>query len=750
MINEAVAKSVNRVKKKKVSWRALLDIIMSSKFCLLGTSKYNWQKELFRLLTTLPRHSKSHLTSEVVFTNMLVTKHAKSGDLEAARQLFDEMPYRTVVSWNTLISSYSKWGRYDEALALASLMHHCNVKLNGSSFSTLLSACAHSGSLCHGKQVHSLLLKSGFVNIDLVGSSLLNFYSRCCKIEEAKSVFDEMHDGNELLWSLMLLGYVQCNMMSDALEVFQKMPTQDVVAWTILISGYAKSENGSERALELFGWMRNFGVLPNQFTLDCVIRTCAELRVLHQGRATHGLCVKCGFDFDNSVDGALIQLYCNCEAIDDAMRVYDKIKEPCLNVSNSLINSLVSTGRIDEAEIVFSGLKEKNPVSYNMMIKSYAMSGQVEKSKRLFEQMSHKTITSSNTMISVYSRYGELDKAVKIFNETKGERDSVTWNSMMSGYIVNNQHEEALKLYVAMRRSAIDYTRSTFSVLLHACACLGFLQLGQLLHANLIKTPFQSNVYVGTSLIDMYSKCGHLIEAQRSFISISLPNVAAWTALINGYAYHGLGCEAISLLESMLAQGVVPNAATFVSILSACGHAGLVDEGLSIFWSMKNCHRINPTIEHYTCVVNLLGRSGHLREAEEFIKRLPIDTDVMIWETLLNACWFWKDMEIAERAAENLFSLDPTSKSAFVVLSNLYAVQGRWGQKLNVRRRLQSLKLRKEPGCSWIEQSKNIHLFSVEDRSHPCSDVIYNTVEQVTATVNSIIPFGSLCSSMGQ
>ncbi|XP_028788575.1 pentatricopeptide repeat-containing protein At4g13650 [Neltuma alba] len=712
---------------------------MSLKIFLLGIWKYDWRKERFRLHATLHRPSESHLTNVAVSTNILITKHAKSGDLEAARRLFDEMRHRTVVSWNTLISGYSKWGRYNEALALASLMHHCNVKLNESSFSTLLSVCAHSGSLCHGIQVHSMLFKSGFASFDLVGSSLLNFYSRCFKIEEAKLVFDELHGGNELLWSLVLLAYVRCNMMGDALEIFDKMPTRDVVTWTILISGYAKRENGSERALELFEQMRSFGTLPNQFTLDCVIRTCAELRVLHKGKAVHGFCIKCGFDFDSSINGALVELYCDCEAIHDAIRVYEEIEEPCSNISNSLINGLVSTGQIDKAELVFFGLKETNLISINMMIKSYAMNGQAEKSKRLFEQMSPKTITSSNTMISVYSRCGELDRAVKIFSETKGERDSVTWNSMMSGYIMNNQHEEALKLYVAMRRLEVDYTRSTFSVLFHACACLGFLQQGQLLHGNLIKTPFQSNVYVGTSLIDMYSKCGHLTDAQRSFINIYLPNVAAWTALINGYAYHGVGSEAISVLESMLAQGVVPNAATFVSILSACGHAGLVDEGLAIFYSMKRSYGVDPAIEHYTCVVSLLGRSGHLREAEEFIKRVPIETDAMIWETLLHACWFWKDMEIGERAAEKLLSFDPKSISAFVVLSNIYAVQERWGQKLNMRKRLQSLKLRKDPGCSWIELNNNIHLFSVEDRSHPCSDAIFETIEHITATINSSI-----------
>ncbi|KAK0597569.1 hypothetical protein LWI29_026595 [Acer saccharum] len=170
-----------------------------------------------------------------------------------------------------------------------------------------------------------------------------------------------------------------------------------------------------------------------------------------------------------------------------------------------------------------------------------------------------------------------------------------------------------------MCRLAIEWTRWTFSVLFHACSCLGSLQQGQLLHAHLIKTPFESNVYVGTSLIDMYSKCGNIAEAQASFSCISSSNVTACTALIDGYAHHGLGPEAIILFERMIEQGVVPNAATFVGILSACGHAGLVNEGMNFFHSMEKCYGVTPTIKHYTCVVDLLGQSGQIKEAEEFI-----------------------------------------------------------------------------------------------------------------------------------
>lgn len=648
-----------------------------------------------------------------------------------------------------MISGYSQWGRYPEAMNLVSLMHRSRVTLNEVSFSAVLSACARSESLLLGKQVHSLLLKSGFEKFGLVGSALLYFCLQCCGIREAEVVFEELRDGNQVLWSLMLAGYVQRDMMGDATDMFEKMPSRDVVAWTTLISGYAKREGGCERALDLFGSMRRSSeVVPNEFTLDCVVRVCARLGVLCVGRVVHGLCIKGGFDFDNSIGGALTEFYCDCEAIDDAKRVYESMGgETCLNVANSLIAGLVSKVRMEEAEFVFNDLRDTNPVSFNLMIKGYAMNGQFEKSKRIFEKMSPKTLTSLNTMIYVSSKSGDLDEAVKLFDKTKGERNYVTWNSMMSGYIINGRHKEALNLYVTMRRLSVDYSRSTFSVLFRACSCLCSFRQGQLLHAHLTKTPFQVNVYVGTALVDFYSKCGHLADAQRSFNSIFSPNVAAWTALINGYAYHGLGSEAVLLFRSMSHQGVVPNAATFVGVLSACNHAGLVGEGLRIFHTMQRCYGVTPTIEHYTCVVDLLGRSGLVKEAEEFIIKMPIEADAIIWGALLNASWFWKDMEVGEKAAEKLFSLDPNPTFAFVVLSNMYAILGRWGQKTKLRKRLQSLELRKDPGCSWIELNNDIHLFSVEDKTHPYSDVIYATVDHITSTINSIIPFNFIHNS---
>ncbi|KAJ4950555.1 hypothetical protein NE237_027387 [Protea cynaroides] len=678
----------------------------------------------------------------VISLNISINGLVRKGELESARNVFDEMSTRTVVSWNTMVSGYSQWGRFEEALDLVWQMHRTGMKLNETTFSSVLSACARLKSLHDGKQIHGLVLKSGSENFDLVGSSLLYFYANCFEIEDARRLFDVFHEGNVLLWSLMLVGYVQCNLMEDALHIFNKMPIRDVTIWTTLISGYSRSENECEKALELFLLMRVTGeASPNEFTFDSVIRACGRLGVLDSGKVAHGLVIGYGFESDHSICGALIDCYSNCDAVEDAKWVYDQLANPSLNASNTLIEFFISMDRIEDAEMIFSQMVEKNPVSYNLMIKGYSMSNRFEDSKNLFEEMPHRTIISSNTMISVYSRNGEIGKALKLFDDIKELKNTVTWNSMISGYIKNDQPEKGIKLYVIMCRLSVERNRSTFSTLFHGCSCLGSLKQGLLLHAQVIKTPFVSNIYVGTSLLDMYAKCGSMTDARNAFLNISSPNVTSWTALISGCAHHGFGSEAVFLFDQMLDQEVRPNVVTFVGLLSACARAGLVDEGKIFFHSMEECYGVTPTLEHYACVVDLLGRSGKLQEAEDFINAMPIEADAVVWGALLSACWFWMDMEVGKRVAERMYCLDHKQISAYVIMSNIYAGVGQWEDMMKVRKRLRDLEVKKDPGCSWIEVNNAVHVFSVEDSTHPHCNSIYAIMESLTASVNSNFEF---------
>ncbi|WOG97048.1 hypothetical protein DCAR_0416387 [Daucus carota subsp. sativus] len=676
---------------------------------------------------------------DVFARNIEITRWVKSGNLMVARKVFDEMPDRTVVSWNIMVSGYSRFGRFGDALSMVSAMHVGGVKLNETTFASALSACARLPSLCGGKQVHCVVVKSGSEDFRLVGSALLYIYASCFEIEDARQVFDLFHEMNELLWGLMLVGYVQCSLMDNALDVFYSMPIRDVIAWTSVISGYCKIDDGCGKALQLFNTMRGSGeAKPNEFTLDPIIRACARVGLLHEGRAFHGLVMRYGYEFEHSISAALIGFYCDCDVIDDAKKVFDRLTSPSLNETNVFIEKLIAAGRIVEAELIFNGLPERNTVSYNLMIKGYSLCGRSEDSEKLYLEMHHRTILSSNIMISVYSRTDQLEKAVDLFEKTKEEKNPVTWNSMISGYIRNDQHENALKLYAVMHKNSISKTRSTYSALFHSCSCLGSIQLGQLLHAHLIKTPFVSNVYVGTALVDMYSKCGNISNAQKSFISISSPSVAAWTALIHGYAHNGFGSETILCFKEMINQGVHPNAATFVAVLSACAHAGFINKGIEFFHIMKENYGIAPSLEHFTCLVDLLGRSGRLREAEELIKEMPVEADGIIWGALLNACWFWMDMDVGERVAAKMLLFFPIPTSTYIIMSNIYAMLGKWEEKMKVRKLLRGLDVKKDPGCSWIELNNSINVFSVEDRTHPSCNSVYAMLEHLTENLISV------------
>uniref|UniRef100_A0A7N0RBR1 Pentatricopeptide repeat-containing protein n=1 Tax=Kalanchoe fedtschenkoi TaxID=63787 RepID=A0A7N0RBR1_KALFE len=675
----------------------------------------------------------------VISTNILISGCFRRGEVDVARHMFGEMPEPSVVSWNSMLSGYSKWARFEEALLLLSDMHHAHVKLNDATFTSAFSICSKLKAHHAGCQLHSLLLRSGFLSFELVGSALLYFYSSCFRLRDARRVFAELCKQNELVWGLMLVGFVQSDNMKEAMDMFMNMRIRDVRTWTTMISGYSsRGGDGCRRALELFRLMRIDEVKPNEYTLDSIIRTCERLELLNNGRGVHGLTVKAGFEYDDSVASALIELYFYFLAINDARKIYENTAAPDMRVSNSFIEGLVSVGMIDDAELVFKRLSRKNAISYNIMIKGYAMIGRTEDSKLMFEHMPYRNLISSNTMITIYSRNGDLCQALKLFDETKNKRDPVTWSSMISSYIYCGQYEEAYRLFITMLRLPITATRSIFSSLFHACSCVGSLRQGQLFHACLIKTLFESDIYVGTSLIDMYSKGGDIVDAQTSFNSILSPNVAAYSALINGFANNDNGSEALILFESMLQRGVNPNAITFVGVLSACCHEGLVNDGMRFFTSMESHYEITPTLEHYACVVDLLGRSGRLQEAEGLINNMPIEADGVVWGALLGACWYWMDLEVGERVASKMLNLNLLPVSAFVIMSNIYARSGSWDRKLRVINILRSLGLEKDPGCSWIELNNQFHVFSIEDKVNRVSGELYALLEQIAPYVDSI------------
>ncbi|GJN37157.1 hypothetical protein PR202_gb26083 [Eleusine coracana subsp. coracana] len=664
---------------------------------------------------------------------------ARGGDTaQGAYDLFDETPRRHAVPWNAAIARHARHRSVHDALCAAARMHGAGTALTEATFASVLGACARGRRFGEGAQAHCQVLKSGHEGFPVVGASLLDFYSSCLDLRACRTLFEILHPRNELLWSPMVVALVRFGLLSEALGLLELMPVpRDVFAWTAVISGYSKSTyECSDKALGLFvRLVAEDDAMPNEYTYDSILRACVRLKALDFGRSVHGCLIRSGYVTDQLITSALIDLYCSSDSLDDALLVYKGLETPSLITSHTLIARLTSMGRTKDAKMVFSQMAEHDSGSYNLMIKACAAEGRIEDCQRIFEKMPRRNMVSLNSMMSVLLRNGRLDEGLKLFEQIKDEKDTITWNSMISGYIQNDQPSEALKLFVEMYRLSIGCSPFTFSALLHACASIGTLEQGKMVHATLCKSSFDSNDHVGTALTDMYFKCGCVSDARLAFGFITSPNIASWTAFINGLAQNGCWLEALVQFGRMLRHHVRPNEITFLGLLMASARAGLVDKGMKMFHSMEN-YGLIPTVEHYTCAVDLLGRTGRIREAEKFISEMPVPADGVVWGALLTACWYSMNLEVGEKVAQKLFCMGTKHRSAYIAMSNIYAKLGKWEDVVKVRTRLRSLDAKKEPGCSWIEVKDIVHVFLVDDQNHPEREKIHSMLDDVLSNIS--------------
>lgn len=531
-----------------------------------------------------------------------------------------------------------------------------------------MSACASLEVLLPGKQVHADSIKMGFQFDISVGNAAINMYAKCGSIDNARQLFDTM-------------------------------PERDVVSWTSVIAGYARNEHGKD-ALEFFARMLSTGTMPNQSNLTCVLGICTSLAALEDGKQIHAHTVKTGFVSNVNVGNVLVSMYAKC-------------------------------GEIDDARLFFERMCESNVLSWNSMIVGYAENGRTDEARQLFDEMPERYVESWNVMIVGYARNKKTFDARVLF-EKMPEANVISWTAVLTGYVQNGQDEEALQLFSGMGQSCVKPNNSTWAVVLSSCAGLATLEQGKQVHAQIIKVGFESDVFVRSAIVDMYAKCGNLDDARLSFDKIYKPDTVLWTTIISAYAQHGHGREALLLFEEMQQAGLTPNHVTFLGVLAACSHTGLVDKGWHYFLSMSQHHGIRPRVEHYVCMVDILGRSGHLDEAEDLINSIPYEPDAILWKALLGACRVHGNLDIGRRAAEHLFDLEPQNAAAYVLLSNIYAAAGKWDDVAKVRRMMKDREVKKNPGCSWIEIKNVAHKFIVGDRSHPQSERIYAMLDHLS------------------
>eukprot|EP01018_Ginkgo_biloba_P001467 Gb_24928 [translate_table: standard] len=630
--------------------------------------------------------------------------------------------------------------RLKEALEILYVM---DQHIDDCTYACLLQACINKKALPEGKLIQAHLTERGFILGRFLGNTLVNMYSKCGSLLNARRVFDHMSE-------------------------------RDVVSWTAMISAYAR--NGQvEEALTLFYQMQPAGIQPNQFTYATVLPACAHLGALQQGMEIHEEIIKSGFHSDFFVGNALVDMYAKCERIELARDIFDKMSQRNVVSWTSIIAGYAQNSHAEEAlklfrqmqlagvkpnsqtlatvlpslgnmaaldqgmelheEIIRSGFLSDIFVG-NALVDMYAKCGSIEYARNIFDKMHQRDVISWTAMIAGYAQNGYVEEALKLFRKMP-ERNVVSWTALIAGYAQNGSSEEALTIFRQMQLACVKPNSKTFASVLPACATMAALEQGKEIHEVVIRTGFESDVFVGSALIDMYAKCGSIGNARYLFDKMPLQNVVSWTAMIAGYAMHGCGTEALKLFEKMQHSGTNPNSITLVGVLSACCHAGLVDEGRQYFDCMREYYHITPAMEHYGCMVDLLGRAGRLDEAHDFINKMPIKPDATVWVCLLGACTIHKNVGLGECVAERLFELDPKNAVPYVLLSNIYAAAGRWDGIEKVRKIMKGRRVNKTPGCSWIEVDKQVYYFHVGDRSHPQAQEIYAKLERLSRQMNT-------------
>ncbi|KAL1225574.1 Pentatricopeptide repeat-containing protein [Cardamine amara subsp. amara] len=642
------------------------------------------------------------------------------------------------------------------------------IKPDNYAFPALLKAVADLQDMDLGKQIHAHVYKFGFEkwemaleafrcmldeNVEPSSFTLVSVALACSNLPMAEGLMlgKQVHayslrkgDLNSFIINTLVAMYGKLGKLASSKVLLGSFEGRDLVTWNTLLSSLCQNEQFLE-ALEYLREMVFKGAEPDGFTISSVLPACSHLEMLRTGKEMHAYALRNGILDENSfVGSALVDMYCNCKQVLTGRRVFDGIFDRKIALWNAMITGYAQNEHDEEALLLFIEMEE----SAGLLANTTTMAGIVPACVRS-DAFSRKEVIHGfvmkrgldkdrfvqNALMDMYSRLGKIDIAKLVFSKME-DKDLVTWNTMITGYVFSEHHEDALLVLHKMQnlegvsRVGLKPNSITLMTILPSCAALSALTKGKEIHAYAIKNNLATGVAVGSALVDMYAKCGCLHMSRKVFDQIPIRNVITWNVIIMAYGMHGNGQDAIDLLRMMMAQGVKPNDVTFISVFAACSHSGMVDEGLRIFYNMKNDYGVEPSSDHYSCVVDLLGRAGRIKEAYQLMNMMPLDFDKAgAWSSLLGACRIHSNLEIGEIAAQNLIRLEPNVASHYVLLANIYSSAGIWDKATEVRRKMKEKGVRKEPGCSWIEYGDEVHKFTASDSSHPQSEKLRGYLE---------------------
>ncbi|KAK9714644.1 hypothetical protein RND81_06G109000 [Saponaria officinalis] len=471
-------------------------------------------------------------------------------------------------------------------------------------------------------------------------------------------------------------------------------------------------------SLSIFSDLRVSGFCPDKYTFPPLIKRCSNEFNGLLGFGVHGLLIKYGIEDDVFVGSSLVDFYGKCRLLGDAQKVFDEISVRNVVSWTTLVVACVNFGELGIARKVFDDMPKRNSVSWNVMISGYVKQGELDEARRLFDEMPFKNVVSFTTMIDGYAKSGNMACAKVLFGQCL-EKDCFLWSALISGYAQNGQPEEAVTTFMEMLRSKTRPDEFIMVSVMSACGQLGNLQLAKELDSYVMnRNSFdRCRPHVVAALVDMNAKCGNMDRAMYLFNSMPKRDLISYCSMIQCYSLHSQGSNAINLFHSMLSEGIVPDSVAFTVVLIACSRSRLVEEGYRLFDLMRNKYSITPSADHYACMVDLLGRSGHLEAAYDVLRAMPVELHPEAWGALLGACRLHSNTELAEVVARKLVEIEPCNGGNLVLLSNVYASADRWLDVSNVRDHMEGRGLRIMAGRSWVKSKEHISLTHLKDNS---------------------------------
>ncbi|KMT06853.1 hypothetical protein BVRB_6g151940 [Beta vulgaris subsp. vulgaris] len=626
--------------------------------------------------------------------NTLLSGYVKSGNLVTARQLFDDTSARTTVTWTILIGGYAKHGNPMEAFKLYADMYRSMTMLDSVTFATLLSGFDDKDLMKQMIQVHAHVVKMGFSSARTVCNTLVDCY---CK----------------------------CHCLDLACKLFFEMPDRDSVTFNAMITGYA-NHGLDEEAVDFFLTMQKAGFKPSEFTFTAVLGAGVELGNLVLCKQVHGFVVKTNFIWNVFVSNALLEFYSKHNHVEEAEKLFYEMIEIDGVSYNIIISGHAWEGNYKKSIALFQELQgtkfDRKNYPFSTMLSIAAYAPDLEMGRQIHCQCIVTTASSElkvgNSLLDMYARCGRLEEANLIF-QSLSNQDTVPWTAMISALVQTGYHEKGLKIFIDMSRTNVNPDQSTFSTILRATASLASLSLGKQLHSLVFRSGFMSNVFCGSALLDMYAKCGSMRDAIKLFCEMPDRNIVSWNAMISAYAQNGDGDGTIRLFEEMVSTGLCPDRVSFLNVLTACSHSGLVNQGIRYFNSITELYNMEPRREHYITMVDILCRSGRFGQAEKLITEMPFHPDEIMLSSILNSCRIHKNQALAEKVVEQLFDMEVRDAGVYVNMSNIYASTSQWDKVAMVKKAMREHGVRKPPAYSWLEINHKMHIFSANDTSHP-------------------------------